>query len=201
MNGQIETIDDVLEPHYAELIHEEMKKLYWKYDYNSRKGQVNKHWHILCGNTAEECEQNGFYYVNDLFKALLQKIGNKHGVTSFKRAYMNAHTHGVEPHIHKDDGDFTFIYYPIMDWRTEWGGGTAIFNVEDDNPKGYLERVYENGTKRFESAYKGNRLLMFDASLPHQAQPVSRECYTLRSVIVFKTYIESANPSRLEFYS
>ena len=34
--------------------------------------------------------------------------------------------------------------------------------------------------------YKGNRLVVFDAYLPHQALPVSRECYQLRTCVVFK---------------
>ena len=35
--------------------------------------------------------------------------------------------------------------------------------------------------------YKGNRILSFRAKSLHQAQPVSRECYQLRTCIVFKT--------------
>ena len=35
--------------------------------------------------------------------------------------------------------------------------------------------------------YKGNRLICFTASLPHQAMPVSRLCHDLRTCIVFKT--------------
>ena len=42
--------------------------------------------------------------------------------------YVNAHTHGIEPHLHHDDGDFTMIYYPRLDWKPEWMGGTAIWN-------------------------------------------------------------------------
>ena len=34
---------------------------------------------------------------------------------------MNAHTFGIEPHKHKDDGDFTMLYYPRMDWKLEMG--------------------------------------------------------------------------------
>ena len=48
--------------------------------------------------------------------------------------------------------------------------------------------------------YKGNRLVVFDAYLPHQAQPVSRECYELRSVVVFKCVIDGGNRERLDFY-
>ena len=31
----------------------------------------------------------------------------------------------IEPHIHRDDGDITMIYYPRLDWKVDWGGGTA----------------------------------------------------------------------------
>ena len=48
---------------------------------------------------------------------------------------------------------------------------------------------------------KGNRLLVFDAYLPHQAMTVSRQCYQLRSVIVFKCYVQNNNRQRLDFYS
>ena len=84
----------------------------------------------------------------------------------YVRIYMNAHTHGIEPHMHQDDGDFTMIYYPRGDWQDDWGGGTVV-----------------DGTL---IEYKGNRLVVFDAHLWHQAQTVSRQCYELRTCIVFK---------------
>ena len=37
------------------------------------------------------------------------------------------------------------------------------------------------------AGYKGNRIINFEANAMHQAQPVSRECYQLRTCIVFKT--------------
>ena len=46
---------------------------------------------------------------------------------------MNAHTNGVEPHMHTDDGDFTMMYYPRLDWKVDWGGGTAIYDNEVKN--------------------------------------------------------------------
>ena len=48
--------------------------------------------------------------------------------------------------------------------------------------------------------YKGNRLIVFDAYLPHQAQPVSRECYELRTNVVFKCNISGGRHERLDFY-
>ena len=48
--------------------------------------------------------------------------------------------------------------------------------------------------------YKGNRLIIFDAYLPHQAQSVSRECYELRTCVVFKCNISGSSRERLDFY-
>ena len=70
---------------------------------------------------------------------------------------MNAHTHGVEPVMHKDDGDFTMIYYPRMDWKPEWLGGTAIWDDEGKNIDRYCN-------------YIGNRLLIFGFS-PYNSAP------------------------------
>ena len=89
-----------------------------------------------------------------------------------ERVYFNAHTHGIEPHIHQDDGDVTMIYYPRLDWRNDWGGGTC---------------VQEIGMHPANIQYEGNRLIAFTADLFHQGMPVSRECYQLRTCIVFKT--------------
>ena len=72
------------------------------------------------------------------------------------------------------DGDVTLIYYPRLDWKIDWGGGTAIYN----NDVTEIEKHFVN---------KGNRIIMFDANLPHQAQPISRLCFQLRTCIVFKT--------------
>ena len=51
--------------------------------------------------------------------------------------------------------------------------------------------------------YIGNRLLVFDANLQHQAMSVSRQCYRLRTCVVFKTWkrgFENAAGDRLDFY-
>ena len=64
-----------------------------------------------------------------------------------------------------------------MDWKNEWDGGTVIYDNEISNITDHIN-------------YKGNRLIKFDAHLPHQAQPVSRECYQLRTCVVFKTKVK-----------
>ena len=40
--------DNVLDNDTASLIDMEMKNMTWKYDYNSNKKGINKHWHTFC---------------------------------------------------------------------------------------------------------------------------------------------------------
>ena len=41
-----EIYDDLLEPHVAEFIASELRKVHWKYDYNSNKNiAIQPHWH------------------------------------------------------------------------------------------------------------------------------------------------------------
>ena len=164
----IKIYDGVVEDHIAELIASEMKNIKWKFDYPSNKEHKSRHWHVLCGHNSTQIISNNFEWVMPIWTSAMFKYDFKknYDIITYERIYMNAHTHGVEPVMHKDDGDFTMIYYPQMDWKPEWGGGTLI----DSQLVPYV----------------GNRLVIFDAELPHMGMPVSRECYELRTVIVFK---------------
>ena len=183
--------DNVLDIDTATLIDTEMKEMTWKYDYNSKTdwklgGAVNKHWHTFCGFDKIN---KPYTFINHIWDIAKNKYDfeNKYKVTQFKRVYCNAHTHGIEPHVHTDDGDFTMIYYPILDWEPEWLGGTVLWNEQKTEIEKYVN-------------YIGNRLFVFDAHLPHQAMSVSRQCYRLRTCIVFKTIRSDANAERLNFY-
>ena len=189
MSKVIDVYDDVLEDHNAVILDDNMKQIHWKYDYPSKIGEVNKHWHILCGHNKEECDTAGYDWADEMFDMFKIKLGfkDKYMVEDYVRIYFNAHTHGLEPHMHTDDGDFTMIYYPRLDWKPEWMGGTAIWNEQKNEIDKYVN-------------YIGNRLFVFDANLPHQAMTVSRECYQLRTCVVFKTERSDANSERLNFY-
>ena len=168
----IDYYDNFLEEHVAQLIDMQIREVSWKYDYDSKPNGTQKHWHVFCGHNMDECNQNGYEFIVPIW----EKIKNVVNV-ELERVYLNAHTFGIEPHIHTDDGDITMIYYPRLDWKIEWGGGTAIYN----------DKVTEIDTHLVN---KGNRLIMFDAHLPHQAQPINRECYQLRTCVVFKTKLK-----------
>ena len=186
--------DNLLEPEIAEQISNEMKTLLWKFEHYSDKdannGNANIHWNIWGGDSVDEVTQGHYSDILlPIWNAIIEKkVAYKYRVTEFRRCYMNAHTFGIEPHVHKDDGDFTMLYYPRMDWKLEWGGGTSVYDELGEEINRHVP-------------YKGNRLLVFDAYLPHQAMTVSRQCYQLRSVIVFKCYVQNNNRQRLDFYS
>jgi len=170
--------DDFLESHIAQLIDMQMKEVSWKYDYDSKPNGTQKHWHVFCGHNMDECNQNGYEFIVPIW----EKIKNVVNV-ELERVYLNAHTFGIEPHIHTDDGDFTLIYYPRLDWEKDDMGGTIVLN-----------EIAE---------YKGNRLICFPAKQVHQAMPVSRNCHKLRTCIVFKTLDRGGkiyNADRLDGY-
>ena len=163
----IEITNNLVELHVAQLIDMQMRQISWKYDYDSVAGGKNKHWHVFAGHDVEECNKNGFEFVEPIWNSIQKKYE-----VDMERVYFNAHTHGIEPHIHQDDGDVTMIYYPRLDWSGDWGGGTC---------------VQETGQHPILLQYEGSRLIAFTADLFHQGMSVSRECYQLRTCIVFKT--------------
>ena len=190
----VDIYDNVVEDHVAELIHSQIKGCEWKFDYHSNNQTEatvktpNKHWHIFCGHDVESITENGYDWLLPIWESAKRKYDfeEKYKIENFKRLYMNAHTHGIEPHIHRDDGDFTMIYYPRIDWDKEWGGGTVVWD--------------ENYDVEQHVAYKGNRLMVFPAHCLHSAQPVHKWCMELRTCVVFKTYVEGSNVDRLDFY-
>ena len=118
----IDYYDNFLEEHVAQLIDMQMREVSWKYDYDSKPNGTQKHWHIFCGHNINVIPDEYEFII-----PIWEKIKNVINV-ELERVYLNAHTFGIEPHIHRDDGDITMIYYPRLDWKIDWGGGTAIYN-------------------------------------------------------------------------
>ena len=199
MSRVIDVYDNVMEQHEAKFIDAKMKKVHWQYGHwQSDNKKEGFHWNRMCGETAEEIAAGEFDFVLPIWETAKYKydFAEKYDISEFKRIYMNAHTHGIEPNIHYDDGDFTLIYYPRLDWKADYGGGTLIY--EED--AGRMAPTHDYRTDRLID-YRGNRLLVFDAYLPHQGMPVIRDCHKLRTNIVFKVYCSGANRKRLDYYN
>ena len=69
----IDIFDDTLEHHNAELVDVTIRNLSWKYDYSSTDKGLNKHWHIFCGHTPEECIENGYESLLMIWEAIQRK--------------------------------------------------------------------------------------------------------------------------------
>ena len=189
-SSMVDIYDDILNIKDAKFIHNRMSSTHmlWKYYHNSVGDKEQFHLHRNPGNTDEEIEKNNFGWIFPMWENLMHygKLQEKYDINTYRRIYFNGHVYGMEPLRHKDDGDFTMIYYPRLDWKKEWGGGTAVWKDGND-----ISKLAD---------YKGNRLIVFPARNYHQAQPVSRECHQLRPVIVFKTFLIGNNQNILEDY-
>ena len=170
--------DDILEEHYAKKILNIIDNVHWSYKHQVTTVLLNKHWTHTPDTWAAE---------------LFDKFGVKEEYNAIvSNCYLIGYNHGIETQIHTDDGDLTMIYYPDLNWKSEWGGGTMIYNDDYGKGKGGIDEHI---------SYKGNRLVVFDAWRKHQGQPISKQCYELRRIVVFKCYIEGASRERLDFYN
>ena len=112
----IEITNNLVELHVAQLIDMQMRQISWKYDYDSVAGGKNKHWHVFAGHDVEECNKNGFEFVEPIWNSIQKKYE-----VDMERVYFNAHTHGIEPHIHQDDGDVTSAHqWPATRASRSW---------------------------------------------------------------------------------
>lgn len=200
----IKVFDNLLSLEEANNLEESVSKLNWRSHWHSsgerRKTEGRKEWHWHYSffqdtrnmpSVDEETLQQmniEYPYIINLWNRTQQAIMNSTGLKcDFARAYANAHTYGVEGLIHKDDGDFTALFYPFSEWNIEWEGGTCFYNKEKTDVLAYCPYVH-------------NRLVVFNANTPHRAMPVTRDCYRLRAVVVFKCVIDVNHPSYAKYY-
>jgi hypothetical protein len=196
--SKISVYDNVMSSHDAQFVNDIMsdKEFLWQYYHRSDKKHEIYHWHRPAGQSEQDVINNGFEWLIPMWNHLMYKIKfkEKYGIDTFRRIYFNAHTYGIEPRPHTDDGDFTMIYYPLLEWRKDWGGGTSIWTEHNQEKKEKPDKIEKH------VAYTGNRLIVFPAKRLHQAMPVSKNVFKLRSCIVFKCFTTEANSDRLDYY-
>jgi len=170
------------------LIEKEVNDIQLIPNWNSVVNTVNWYWHsrifqdttflpVARAKDIQKISEKTPHIMN-LWKEIQKKINDSLDYKcDFARAYINAQTYATDGLIHCDDGNYTAIYYPLSEWNIEWEGGTCFYN------KNKTDVIHYN-------AYIPNRLVIFDANIPHRAMPITRECYKLRSVVVFKCVID-----------
>ena len=107
--------------------------------------------------------------------------------TRLHRAYVNAHTYGVEDTIHQDDMElergFTVIVYLCNFWYAQWGGMTAMYEGGDPTAMSVAAAIIP----------KNNRILIFDKTIPHMVTPLSRLFTGVRLTCMFKLELVEEN--------
>ena len=96
-----------------------------------------------------------------------------------RRQYANGHTYGLGGKAHKDDGEFTLLYYPNPEWKEGWDGETVFYN--------------RSGEIASAVRLRPNRCVFFDAGTPHAGRAPSRACSALRVTVAYKLERVSAD--------
>ena len=176
----IEIFDNVLDKDNARYIHNCVDALSWNFVYQPTTHLLNKHWYNNANATLArgpaQLARPGPTWPDQLFKDIVDTLELR-GIDSIKSQYCLGHTFGLEQQSHYDACDLTMIYYPRLDWNPDWGGGTLVGDTL--------------------VSYEGNRLLMFSCDQMHQGPPISKQCYELRSIVVYQCYAESAMIERV----
>jgi SM-20-related protein len=199
----IHVYNSLLIPEMAAAVEKDVDGIKWRSRWHSTKNKVDNpndqwHWHhsffqdtkSMPAPDKETLLKLDIQYPNIMYlwkmiqKGIKQSTGYK---CDFTRAYANAHTYGVDGLVHTDDGDYTAIFYPCSNWNIMWDGGTAFYNDSK------TDIMHYNG-------YVHNRAIVFPASMQHRAMPVTKTCFRLRSVIVFKCVIDVNDSSYAEQY-
>ena len=92
-------------------------------------------------------------------------LDNDHGLLTkqIKQVRVNLSPPSERNLVHTDQSGLTFLYYPNLDWRIEWGGHTVFFNET-------LEEV------EYTCLYKPGRVVVFDGTIPHMIMTPTMMC-------------------------
>ena len=134
----------------------------WSFGHVSNEGSSKQFWNMDFTNNS--------FFTEYLFDKIKNLVGDNY---TLERVYANGQTYGLDGEFHQDSFDgkgYTFLYYPSINWETNWGGTTLIFDGTE------LKSFYPFP----------NTAIMFPGNLFHCGNGPSREFYDLRITIAYK---------------
>ena len=185
-NTSVDVIDNFFDKDLHQTIFQSLNKPRW----GLTGGNVNSpFWHI------DDLEREEFYSV--YLKNLILKKINLLDVDCV-RIYANGQTAGQVGTPHIDDGHYTFLYFPNLDWNIRWQGHLMFINklgleYEEENGK-FTDRWYNwvyNYDEREDEiekivTYKPNRAVIFQSNIVHYADAPHRLYNGLRISLAYK---------------
>ena len=166
LSEKIKVTDDVFPAHYQSALYQFCADSFFKIGWNDSYDLEKRNEQYLHSQWSHD----------DLYKVGFFEELKKSGYEDITEGYELDHcilnlstpTDVHFPHTHEQD--MVLLYYVNLDWRNEWYGET-IFYTEDK--KEIL----------FATPYVSNRLIMFDAKIPHSIRPQSAKAPKYRFTI------------------
>lgn len=185
-NTSVDVIDNFFDKELHQTIFQSLNKPRWGFTGGNLN---NPFWHI------DDLEREEFYSV--YLKNLILKKINLPDVDCI-RIYANGQTAGQEGSPHIDDGHYTFLYFPNLDWNIQWQGHLMFINklgleYEEENGE-FTDRwfnwVYNYDEREDEIekivTYKPNRAVIFQSNIVHYADAPHRLYNGLRISLAYK---------------
>lgn len=161
----------------------------------NRNGKIR---HLFWGSTFYEGKDKKIrdhtYYEHNtyLIRYLDWKLQSEFGFRweHFQYAGMNGQTYGLQGTIHEDSipenkSNISFLWYNTEYWEDDWGGPLRFYNEEAKKVDGFSQDYLKYQIAQVD--YKPNRLLMFDGSIPHNADAPNEKCeYACRQSLVIR---------------
>lgn len=165
--NKIYIYDNVFESHYTQKFYDFVNNSYFKIgtsdsackDYEERKN---------FGSTFSKSDLKEM----GLLDALPKKIKSKFNMSykTVTRTLVNAITSYGLYHPHDDSGNhdiWSFLYYANMRWDLEWGADTLFLNDDRKSVRQHVQPL-------------PNRVVVFDATIPHLIRPSTMHAPTFR---------------------
>ena len=174
----IKIIDDF----FSDTIHKQVweylhpTKPIWSLTGGSSQPNSYTFWHV------DDLEKEE-YFSRFLFKKIITKLGEKYSDYNFLRIYANGQTAGQSGNVHPDDGDVTFLYYPMPTWIYQWGGELIFCDSLKEMNYKLDERAVESQRV---VRVRPNRAVLFPAKILHHATAPNRFFNNLRVSLAYK---------------
>jgi hypothetical protein len=164
---QVHIFDNVFDSHYTQKFYTFIINSYFKINMNdSNSMEYSQNKTFGAGFSKGDIDRMG------IIRALPKNIKEKFNINidSMQRALVNAISQNGSFHPHDDAGDYTkwsFLYYANLKWDLEWGADTLFLNNDRKNISNIVQ-------------CKPNRVVVFDASIPHLIRPSTIDAPTYR---------------------
>jgi hypothetical protein len=171
---QIKVYDNFFSEEIQEEIVESLNRPKWSFT-GGREG-VSRFWHM------DGLEREN-YFSEFLFNIICDKLDKKFKIV---RIYANGQTAGQSGIPHKDDGEWTLLYYPNKEWLTGMEGNLLFLEEPEKDINPYMQLNLEV-IKTI--SYKSNRAVLFPAKILHYAAAPERHYNGVRKSLAYKMFI------------